>query len=128
MKYQIWDKKSRVITPSGEVFTAAQWKDMYPLAKIDGIDLVLAQGTINGALCNEYDSMREAYDRQMKLSGIEKYKNGIPEDLDRQDALDLISEFEDDMSKEVKVTVTPEERIAAALEAQVMLAMPDEEV
>lgn len=125
-RYQIWDKVSRVITPSGEVFTAEQWADRYPMSKIDGIELVIAGGTINGAFCNEYTSMCEIYDSQMKTSGIEEYSGGIPEGLTERETLDLIEAFEDARNMPVD-TVTPEERIAAALEAQVMMSLPDVE-
>ena len=46
----------------------------------------------------------------------------------QQEHLDAIETFEDEMNKpKEEETVTAEERIAAALEAQVMMSLPDEE-
>lgn len=126
MKYQIWDKTSQVITPSGAVFNAEQWADMYPMAKLPNIDLVIGGGTINGSFCGEYTSMCEMYDKRMKNSGLEEYEGGIPEGLSQRETLDLIEEFEDAINQPVDI-VSAQDRIAAALEAQVMMAMPDVE-
>lgn len=49
-RYQIWDKHSPVLTPSGAIFTADQWMDKYPIARLEAITVVLAAGEINGAL------------------------------------------------------------------------------
>lgn len=127
MKYQIWDKQSQVITPIGEVLTAEEWKDRYPMSKIDGIDLVIAGGVVNGAFCNEYTSFAGLYDREMKESGIEGYENGI-EGLSKTEVLELIENFESNRNRMVRNTASTEERIAAALEAQVLMSMPDVEV
>lgn len=120
-RYQIWDETSHVITPSGEVFTAEQWMDRYPMARLPEIKLVLAGGTINGAFCTEFSAFVEAFER----NGCD-----FSECTTDQDFLDVIEAFEDLMSTigEEDLGPTVEERIAAALEAQVMLAMPDEEL
>ena len=118
-RYQIWDEVSTVITPSGEVFSAEEWMVRYPMARLPEIKLVIAGGTINGAFCGEFSSMVDMYEK----SGCDF--TGCVED---QDYLDAIEAFEDEMNKPVESTEpTTEERIAAALEAQVMLAMPDED-
>ena len=115
-KYQIWDKVSKVITPSMEVFEANEWANMYPIAKIDGVKLVISGGMINGAFCGEFTSMVDRYKAMgCNFSGC---------DTD-QDYLDRIEEFEN-TPVDVNV-VTTDERIAAALEAQVLMALPDEE-
>lgn len=31
-RYQIWDKQSPVLTPSGAIFSAEQWIEKYPIA------------------------------------------------------------------------------------------------
>lgn len=126
-RYQIWDKTSQVITPIGEVLTAEQWSDRYPMSKIDGIDLVIAGGVINGAFCNEYTSLVDMFDRQMKTSGMDDYKDGIPNDLSKQEVLDYIESFENARNNASRNVVSTEERIAAALEAQVLMSMPDAE-
>ena len=117
-RYVIWDEVSRVIVPTGQVFTAEQWLDKYPMAKLDDIYLVVAGGTINGAFCQEYTSLVDVY-RQAgcDFTGCETM----------QDHLDKIEEFEDERNKPDEDYIDPQERIAAALEAQVMMEMPDEE-
>ena len=117
-KYIIWDKKSDVITPIGELLTAEQWKDRYPIAKSDAIDLVLAGDTaINGAFCNEYTSFVSIYESQgCDFTGCET----------KQDYLDRIEQFEKDREEEAANYVSPEERMAAAQEAQVLIALDSE--
>lgn len=116
-KYQIWDKVSKVITPSMDVFEANEWANKYPISKIDGVKLVISGGMINGAFCGEFTSMVDRYEKMgCDFSGC---------DTD-QDYLDRIEEFEDTPPEPVNY-VTTDERIAAALEAQVLMALPDEE-
>lgn len=113
-KYQIWDKQSSVITPVGEVFTAEEWKERYPMSKIDGIDIIVGGGTINGSVCMEYTETISMYERM----GCD-----FSECETKQDHLDKIEQFEDEQAR--SDVASPEERIAAALEAQTMMAMED---
>ena len=124
-KYQIWDKVSRVITPSMEVFTPEEWADRYPISRLDGFDLVIGGGKINGNMCMEYDDFVSMWADQ----GCE-----FDESWTKQECLDAIEEFEiaqrAQQQAEIQAqseVITPEERIAAALEAQVLLSMPDVE-
>lgn len=115
-KYQIWDKKSNIITPIGEVLTPEQWISRYPMTGIDGIKTIIGGGVVNGTVCMEYTSTVEMYAKAgCDFSGCES----------DQDYLDAIETFED--TQNTQVAVSAEERIAAALEAQVMLSLPDEE-
>lgn len=119
-RYQIWDEVSTVITPSGEVFSAEEWMTRYPMAMLPEIKLVIAGGTINGAFCGEFSSMVDMYEK----NGCD-FSNCVED----QDYLDAIEAFEDWMNTPVESTEpSAEERIAAALEAQVMLSLPDEEI
>lgn len=60
-QYQIWNKQDPVLTPSGAIFTAEQWLEKYPIARLDSIVVVLAAGEINGALFATLgDMMRRA--------------------------------------------------------------------
>ena len=47
-RYAIWDKESPVIVPTGKVFTAAQWKEKYPVAALESVTVVCAAGEVNG--------------------------------------------------------------------------------
>ena len=115
-RYQIWDEVSDVITPSGEVFTAVEWMIRYPMAEKPEVKLVISGGIINGAFCGELTTMIDMYER----AGCD-FSNCVED----QDFLDAIELFEDEANKPQEDYVSPEERIAAALEAQVMLSLPD---
>ena len=118
-KYQIWDEVSPVIVPTGKVYTAEEWMEKYPMAKLDGLNLVIGGGKINGSFCTEYTSFIDMYEKMgCDFTGC----------TTQQEHLDAIEAFEDEMNKpKEEESVTAEERIAAALEAQVMMSLPDEE-
>lgn len=117
-RYVIWDEVSQVITPIGEVLTAEQWMDRYPMARLDGLQLVVAGGQINGAFCGVYSEMIDMYERQgCDFSAC----------TTQQEHLDAIEAFEDARNAKPMEPST-DERIAAALEAQVMMSMADVEV
>lgn len=117
-RYQIWDKESNVITPIGEVLTPEQWIERYPMAGVEGIDLIIGGGTINGSVCMEYSQTVDTF----KKAGCD-----FSACTTKQDYLDTIEAFEDAMNAVDDSVASTDERIAAALEAQVMMSMPDEE-
>ena len=47
-RYKIYDNKSNVFTPSGEMFTAEQWLERYPWGKV--AKMVVGGGIINGSV------------------------------------------------------------------------------
>jgi len=110
-RYQIWDRVSDVITPSGEIFTAGQWKQKYPVAT--RLDIVLAGGDVNGAFFAVYSQFVQMYAEM----GCD-----YTDCVDQQDYLDAIEAFQDAMNAGDGES-TPEERIAAALELQNLLSM-----
>ena len=112
-RYKLWDKESNVITPIGEVLTPAQWIERYPVANV--LPTVCGGGAINGSYFGVYETMVEMYTKQ----GCD-----FSECNTEQEHLDKIEESEDEMNT-VDV-VSTDERIAAALEAQVLMSMPDE--
>lgn len=117
MRYQIWDKTSSIITPSGDQFTAEQWANMYPWIQLPGAKMIITAGLINGGAAMEYEATVEIYKKQ-----------GCPitDDMTDRDVLDAIENFEDNPPQPLEPST--EERIAAALEAQVMMAEPDSEI
>ena len=116
-RYAIWNKKDEIITPVGEIFTAEQWMNRYPMAKLDRITVVCAGGEINGAFFGTLGQMVEMY-----------AKNGCDFSACATDEekLAAIEAFEDAMNTPSNEPGT-DERIAAALEYQVMSSLPDEE-
>lgn len=118
-KYVIWDKVSEVITPIGEVLTAAQWKQRYPMAKLDRVDIIVGGGVINGAYCMEYTQTKANYEKMgCDFSDCET----------KQEVLDKMEAFEEERNNaaaEVDDTPTAADRIASILEMQYILGMDD---
>ena len=116
-RYAIWDKVSPVYTPDGSKFTAKQWKERYPISELESVKIVCGGGELNGAFFGVFSEMVELY----KKAGCD-FSNCTTE----QEHLDAIEAFEDKMN-EPRTEPTAEERIAAALEYQVVSSLPDEE-
>lgn len=116
-RYAIWDKQSQVITPIGEVLSPQEWLDRYPYLSLETMVPVVAYGTINGAFCGELSQMKFMWEQQ----GAE-----FDDGLSNEEILEAIEAFEDAMNEPDPYHVSTEERIAAALEAQVMMSLPDD--
>lgn len=116
-RYAIWDKESLVIVPTGKVFTAEQWKEKYPVAAIPSITVVCAAGEVNGGFFGTLGQMVQMYEAQgADFSAC----------VTAEEKLAVIEAFEDALNAPSDEPTT-EERIAAALEYQVMASLPDEE-
>ena len=121
-KYKIWDKKSDIFTPGREAttgknqFTAEEWLERYAWAKNPDAKMIISAGAINGAVAMEFNATKEIYAKR----GAK-----ITDDMTDEEVLAAIEDFEDN-PPEADVP-TAEERIAASLEAQVMMASPDAE-
>ena len=117
-RYAIWDKKSPVIVPTGAVFTAEQWKEKYPVAALDSVTVVCAAGEVNGGFFGTPGQMEQMYEAQgADFSAC----------TTNEEVLEVIEAFEDAMNAPSDEPTT-DERIAAALEYQVMASLPDETV
>lgn len=116
-RYAIWNKENVVITPIGEVLTPEQWIERYPVAGVESITVVCAGGEINGAFFGVLSQMVEMYE-----------KNGCDFSActTNEEKLAAIEAFEDAMNAPSDEPST-DERIAAALEYQVMASLPDDE-
>ena len=115
-KYQIWDKQSNVFTLAGENLTPEMWIARYGWIANSAAVPVIAGGIINGAFIGELSEMKNAYER---IGAV------FTEGISNEELLAEIEAFEDAMN--TRTEISTEERIAAALEAQVMMSMPDEE-
>ena len=117
MKYAIWNKKDDIITPIGEVLSAKEWIARYPVAGLEKITVVCGAGEINGSFFGTLGQMvKMATDRGCDFTGCET----------DEEKLERIESFEAELHA-VTSEPTAEERIAAALEFQVMASMPDAE-
>lgn len=111
-RYSIWDKVSPIITPIGEVLSAEQWVARYPVAGISSITVVCGAGEINGSFFGTLGQMVQMYEAQgADFSSCET----------NEDKLEVIEAFEDMMNTPSN-EATAEERIAAALEYQNLMA------
>jgi hypothetical protein len=116
-RYAIWNKTDPIITPIGEVLTAEQWISRYPVAGVPSITVVCAAGEINGAFFGTLGQMVQMYEAQgADFSAC----------TTAEEKLEVIEAFEDAQNAP-STTPSAEERIAAALEYQVMASLPDEE-
>lgn len=128
-RYAIWNKQDVVLTPVGEIFTAEQWIERYPIAGLDSITVVCAAGEINGAFFGTLGQMVNMYEAQ----GCD-----FSECVTNQEKLNRIEEFEDAKQKEIQergngvsneeLTATSLASIAASLEYQNMMTLEDVEV
>lgn len=113
MKYKIWDGVEDVYTPDGKKFSADEWREMFGWVNAPGAQMIIADAPINGAVAMEYEQTKTVY----KNAGAK-----ITDDMTVEEVLSAISVYEENPP----VTVaSAEERIAAALEAQVMMAEED---
>ena len=125
-RYSIWNKKDAIITPIGEVLTAEQWIKRYPIAGLDHITVICAAGEINGGFFGTLGQMVDMYTKM----GCE-----FIDCITDEEKLEAIESFEDAREAEANAAaeaaanaISTEERIAAALEAQVLMSMPDEDI
>lgn len=114
MRYQIWNKTDPIYTPSGEGFSPAEWAARYPWVNIPGAKMIITTGIINGGAAMEFEATKELYQKQGAA---------ITDDMTDVEVLTAIEDFEDNPPESGEPS--NEERIAAALEAQVMLSEPD---
>ena len=87
-RYAIWNKQDPIITPIGEVLSPEQWISRYPVAGLESITVVCAEGEINGAFFGTLGQMVQMYEAQGadfsvcetaedKLAVIEAFENAI---------------------------------------------------
>lgn len=113
MKYIIWNKIDDVYTPSGNIYTADEWKDLYKWTKRPEVKVVMAGGVINGALIAEYDSFKQRYIDDGAA---------INDSMTDEEVLAACEAWD---NRVIEKTPSAEERIAAALEYQNLTSMED---
>lgn len=133
-KYAIWNKKDPILTPIGEVLTAEQWIERYPIAGVASITVVCAGGEINGAFFGTLGQMAELYTKQGcdfsacetaedKLAAIEAF-----EDTREAEAAAQAKAQAEQEAMNAELNATSLASIAASMEYQNMMTLPDEEV
>ena len=107
-KYAIWDKTSPIITPIGEVLTAEQWKQRYPVAALDTVTVICAAGEVNGGFFGTLNQMVQMYtEAGCDFSNCESAQEKL-----------AASEAFETAQNAASSEPSAEERIAAALEYQ----------
>ena len=122
-RYAIWDKTSDIYTLGKDPttgkshFTAQEYIDGFaPWVAIPSVKVIVGGGAINGTVFMEFEAAREQYKRMGAA---------ITDGMTDAEVLAAIESFED---APPAAEATAEERIAAALEYQVMASLPDEGV
>ena len=132
-KYAIWNKKDPILTPIGEVLTAEQWIQRYPIAGVESINVVCAGGEINGAFFGTLGQMVDMYTKQgcdfsacttpeEKLAVIEAF-----EDAREAEAAAAAKAQAEQEAMNAEVSATSLASIAAQLEYQNMMTLDDVE-
>ncbi len=114
-RYKIWDRETDLVTPVGEVLTPEQVFARYPAAGLPNMKYIICDAPISMAVFMEFEATKEHY----KHLGVP-----ITDDMTDQEVLDAISYWEENPPEPEP---TAEERIAAMLEFQSMMMLPDNE-
>ena len=133
-RYAIWNKTDPIITPIGEVLTAEQWIDRYPVAGVPTITIVCGGGEVNGSFFGTLGQMVDMY---------EKEGCAFDDTMTAEEKLAAIEAFEDEREATEKAKAQEKAEadaanaemnamslasIAASMEYQNMMTLPDEEV
>ena len=111
MKYKIWNKRDKLITPIGEVLTPEQVFDRYPMAELENFKFIICDAPINMGVFMEFEQTKQMYENM-----------GVPitEVMTEQEVLDAITYFEENPPVPEP---TAEERIASSLEFQNLMML-----
>ena len=132
-RYAIWNKIDPVLTPIGEVLFAEQWIERYPIAGVASVTVVCSAGEINGGFFGTLGQMVQMYENEgcdfsgcvtaeEKLAAIEAFE-------DARDAEAKAKAEEERQAKALneELNATSLAAIAASMEFQNMMMLPDEE-
>lgn len=128
-KYAIWNKEDPVITPIGEVLTAEQWIERYPVAGLASVTVLCGAGEINGAFFGTLGQMVAHYEEQgcdFSACTTDEEKLAVIEAFDdEREAAEAEAAAEAQAKEELQATSLAS--IAASLEYQNMLTLEDVE-
>lgn len=110
-RYAIWNKQDPILTPIGEVLSAEQWIQRYPIAGLESITVLCAAGEINGAFFGTLGQMVDMYTKMgCDFSACETVE-------DKLAAIEAFDEAREAAAAEAAKVPSAEDRQAAALEA-----------
>ena len=130
-KYAIWNKTDPILTPVGEVLTAEQWIQRYPIAGVESITVVCAGGEINGGFFGTLGQMVELYAKagcdfsacetaEDKLAAIEAF-----DDAREAEAAEAAAAAAEQEAANAELNAASLASIAACMEYQNMLTLDD---
>ena len=126
-KYAIWNKTDSVIVPTGKVFTAEEWKERFPVAKLDNITIVCSAGEINGGFFGTLGQMvKNAEDQGANFEDCTTPEEKLAR-IEEFEASQRVRPESTGVSNE-ELTATSLASIAASLEYQNMMTLEDVEV
>lgn len=123
-RYAIWNKQSPIITPIYEVLSADQWKERYPVAKLDSMTIVCSAGDVNGGFFGILSQMvRHAESNGADFSACTTDEEKLEAYEAWEDAMNAPAEG---VTSE-ELTATSLASIAASMEFQNMMSLDDVE-
>lgn len=132
-RYAIWNKQDPIITPIGEVLTAEQWIDRYPVAGVPSIVVVCSAGEINGGFFGTLGQMMRMYEDKIDFSQCQTAEEALAlieyyEDARNAEAQAKAEEKAQSDAFNAEMTAASLASIAASMEYQNLMTLPDEEV
>ena len=132
-KYAIWDKQSPIITPIGEVLSAEQWIERYPVAGVPSIIVVCSAGEVNGGFFGTLGQMMQMYEDEVDFSQCETAEEALAmieayDEAKNAESTAKATEKAETEAFNSELTATSLASIAASMEYQNMMTLPDEEV
>ena len=136
-RYKIWNKQDVILTPIGEVLTAEQWIQRYPIAGVESVTVLCAAGEINGGFFGTLGQMVEMYESQgcdfsecatpeEKLAAIEAFEDAkLEAQIKAEEEAQRKAEEE---AATAEMNAASMASIAASLEYQNMMTLDDVEV
>lgn len=125
-QYAIWNKKDNIIVPTGQIYSAEQWMEKYPVARLDNITVLCSAGEINGSFFGTLGQMVHSYENEgadFSKCTTDEEKLAVIEAFDDAKRLEATSRVSNE-----DLTASSLASIAASMEYQNMLTLPDEEV
>ncbi len=132
-RYSIWNKTDPIITHIGEVLTAEQWIERYPVAGVPTVTVLCAAGEINGGYFGTLGQMVATYEREGcdfsacetdedKLAAIEAFEDA------REEAARAAAQEKAELEAfHNELNASSLASIAASMEYQNMMTLPDAE-
>lgn len=130
MKYAIWDKKTPIITNAGEFLSAEEWMERNSVAKQPDITCVCGGGTVNGATFYTIGGFVDLYTQfGCDFTGCttDEEKVARVNEFEEEKIRIALEEAENEKAN-ANITADSLASIAASLEFQNMMALPDVEV